>query len=284
MTHASPRDLDLVHAVDAALVRSPAVDPARIRVSARAGRVRLEGRIATHAQRLAAATVAAEVPGVAGVVNELAVDEIETDATRTADAELAEDVRDAIAASTIAVADLGVAVRQRVATLTGRVATARDRAALRRTVQDVSGVHFVDARLDVDGETATGVEELTPDASLALLAHGDFGRLAVADGPGVDIFPVNYVLHDDALYLRSAPGTKLVRIADAPDVAFEIDGRDGDELWSVVVRGRAERLDDDAEILASGVRDLAGPHPSEKLNYVRIRPRVVTGRRFRAVR
>lgn len=276
-----PRDVELVHEVMQALVHASAVDHTRVRVSAADGVVTVDGSVATHAQRLAVATVVAGVAGVTDVANRLVVDELATDATRAADDELAEAVERAIAESTVAVAGLDVAVRQRVVTVRGQVPSARDRATLRHAVQEVPGVHFVDLGVGVGDAPAPGeLEELTPIECLALLAGDDFGRLAVRVGDGVDIFPVNYVVHDDQVYFRSGPGTKLIRLTAAPEVAFEVDGRDGDRAWSVVVKGTAARLDDDEEIVASGLLAAAAAHPTEKLNYVRIDAREVTGRRF----
>lgn len=276
-----PRDVELVHEVTQALVHTSAVDHTRVRVAASDGAVTLDGSVATHAQRLAVATVVAGIAGVSRVTNRLVVDELATDATRAADDELARAVERAITASTVTVDDPAIEVRQRVVTVRGRVASVRDRAALRHALQEVPGIHFVDLAVGVgDGPAPGELEELTPAECLALLADDDFGRLAVRVADGVDIFPVNYVLHDDEVYFRSGPGTKLIRLTAAPDVAFEVDGRDGDRAWSVVVKGTAERLDDDERIVASGLITATASHPTEKLNYVRIHAREVTGRRF----
>lgn len=278
----SARDVDLVHAITREFLRSSDVDPARIRVSADAGRAVLEGRVATHAQRLAAMTIASAVPGVTEVVGSLTVDEVDTAASRATDAALVDAVGRAVLASTVRVTGLELDVRHRVATISGRVADEHDRVALRRAVQDVPGIHFVDDRIALSGEAPpAGLESLDPAECLRLLAADDFGRLAVRDGAGVDIFPVNYVLHDEKVYFRSGAGTKLLRVTEQPEVAFEIDGRDGDTVWSVVVKGTARRLDDEDEILSSGIFAAPTAHPTEKLNYVRIVPRELTGRRFR---
>ena len=127
-------------------------------------------------------------------------------------------------------------------------------------------------------------EELDPSECFRLLRRGVMGRLAVRDETGVDVFPVNYLVHENAVYFRSAPGSKLQRLTASPQVGFEVDGRRGSEVWSVVVRGVARRLDSDEEILASGISEEPTALGGEKFNYVRIRPEQITGRRFRAVR
>jgi len=112
-----------------------------------------------------------------------------------------------------------------------------------------------------------------------LLHSAGLGRLATAAKGIVDIFPVNYLVHEGSIYFRSAPGTKLVNLTAAPLVAFEVDDFDGRWHWSVVVHGRAKRLDLDSEIADAGVKDLVSWSPTEKFNYVRITPTDITGRR-----
>lgn len=129
--------------------------------------------------------------------------------------------------------------------------------------------------------TSPGVRTLTDDACWELLRGESLGRLAVVAADGVDMFPVNYLVDRGTIVFRSAPGTKLVDLADAPAVAFEVDGADDHHRWSVVVRGVARRLDADDEIEGSGVLALATLTSTPKFNYVRITPRVISGRRFR---
>ena len=105
------------------------------------------------------------------------------------------------------------------------------------------------------------------------------GRLATGAKGIVDIFPVNYLVHEHTILFRSAPGTKLVNLTAAPLVAFEADGFDGRWHWSVVIHGRARRLDNDAEIAESGVMNLVPWSSTPKYNYVRIAPTDITGRR-----
>jgi len=128
------------------------------------------------------------------------------------------------------------------------------------------------------------IEELDADACWELLAASDFGRLAVATERGVDIFPMNYLVRDRTLYLRSAPGSKLAEMMQRPTVAFEADGILRRDRWSVVVKGDAERLGFDAEITESGVLGLHSQNPSDKWNYVRITPEAISGRRFTSAR
>lgn len=128
--------------------------------------------------------------------------------------------------------------------------------------------------------SSPAVDELAPDECWRLLRSTGLGRLATAvDGvPG--IFPVNYLVHENTILFRSAPGSKLVQITNDPTVAFEVDGFDNRWHWSVIIHGTAKRLDDDRDIIGSGVLELVSWSPTKKYNYVRITPLDITGRRI----
>lgn len=128
------------------------------------------------------------------------------------------------------------------------------------------------------------VEKLAEQACWDLLAAATLGRVAMVAGEGVDIFPVNFFVRDRLIFFRSAPGSKLVELTKNPIVAFEIDGTTRDTSWSVVTKGRANRMGSDLEIEKSGVLRLHSVNPTEKWNYVQIVPETVTGRRFRTSR
>lgn len=123
------------------------------------------------------------------------------------------------------------------------------------------------------------IEVLTEEECWALLAEGGLGRLATAAKGMVDVFPINYLVHDHTILFRSGPGSKLINLTAAPLVAFEADSFDGRWHSSVVVHGRATRLDNDAEIIESGVNQLVSWSQTPKFNYVRITPTDITGRR-----
>jgi nitroimidazol reductase NimA-like FMN-containing flavoprotein (pyridoxamine 5'-phosphate oxidase superfamily) len=126
------------------------------------------------------------------------------------------------------------------------------------------------------------VEELSVATCWSLLRSETVGRLAVRTATGVDIFPINYLVSDATIFLRSAPGSKLVDIANEPEVAFEADGKRRRTRWSVVAKGTAQRMAYDADIHDSGVLELRTLTSSAKWNYVRIIPATITGRRFTA--
>ncbi|MFF2487139.1 pyridoxamine 5'-phosphate oxidase family protein [Microbacterium sp. NPDC058062] len=126
------------------------------------------------------------------------------------------------------------------------------------------------------------VERLAASACWEYLQTAELGRLAVDNADGApDIFPVNYVAHEGALYIRTARDAKLLHIAQHPMVAFEVDGAtDDDHYWSVVIRGKAQRVTRDDEIRDSGVRQLASWSPTAKFFVMKVVANTVTGRRF----
>ena len=134
------------------------------------------------------------------------------------------------------------------------------------------------------------VEILDVATCWELLERGTVGRLAVDIAGQPDIFPINYVVdkvpgRGPSFVFRTAAGTKLAGAVLGPWVAFEIDGLSPDSrvAWSVVVKGQAREVENMYELFA--VEDLplfpwmAGPKP----NFVRIEPKLVTGRRFHVV-
>jgi uncharacterized protein len=127
-----------------------------------------------------------------------------------------------------------------------------------------------------------GLEVLPFGSCLALLSAVSVGRVGfVADGE-VLVLPVNFVMDGQAVVFRTASGSKLAGAEDRSTVAFEADNYDdiSQSGWSVLVRGRAEVVEDDAEIdrlsrlgLYSWASTLDRPF------WIRIRPTSVTGRR-----
>jgi nitroimidazol reductase NimA-like FMN-containing flavoprotein (pyridoxamine 5'-phosphate oxidase superfamily) len=136
-------------------------------------------------------------------------------------------------------------------------------------------------RADPQTIAAAEVEALSAVDCWLKLEDARRGRLALSTEDGVDIFPVNYIARGERIYLCSGPGSKMFNIVRHPQVAFEIEGHDHGRMWSVVVHGRAERMNLDADIEASGVLAIHADHPGAKNNYVQITPTDITGRSFR---
>lgn len=116
--------------------------------------------------------------------------------------------------------------------------------------------------------------------SWQLLGTHTVGRLVTHVGDVVDIFPVNYVVDGESIVLRTAEGTKLTEMLIGGEVLFEVDEHTETEAWSVVLRGRARRLETEAEILAADALPLRPLVPTLKRNYVRIEVSSLSGRKF----
>ncbi len=130
------------------------------------------------------------------------------------------------------------------------------------------------------------LRELAPAECLRLLAPGGVGRVAFATTAGPAALPVNFAMDMDMVVFRTGPGTLLAAHA-GDQVGFEADHLDEAlaQGWSVLVHGRARRVDDPADLAylqqnvpvspwAGGAREL----------YVRVTPERITGRRILADR
>ncbi|WP_162599883.1 pyridoxamine 5'-phosphate oxidase family protein [Nocardioides solisilvae] len=126
------------------------------------------------------------------------------------------------------------------------------------------------------------VVELSVDECRELLRGDVVGRVAFTTPRGPRIVPVNYVVREGVLEVRTTSYSELATYAPGASVAFEVDHLDRERMrgWSVIVLGRCERvLDQSAAVFeqpGDGPRPWAGGHRSMLL---RIHAEEVTGRR-----
>ena len=129
------------------------------------------------------------------------------------------------------------------------------------------------------------VDVLTTAECRELLDRHHLGRLGFMDSVGVlpSIIPVNYLLNEDKVVLRTDAGSKLNAALRGAPVAFEVDSVDeAHEVgWSVVVRCRAEEVIDENKLGELRQTPLLAWHPGRKPHYVRINASKVSGRRIR---
>ena len=123
------------------------------------------------------------------------------------------------------------------------------------------------------------VIKLSVEECWELLESHEFGRLAYSLVDEVHIVPINYATHNGILYFRTAAGTKLFAAALKVEVAFEIDWYDEATAWSVVVRGRLRRLEEDEQGRV-GPLSVRSWIATDKPEVIELLPDVVTGRRF----
>jgi hypothetical protein len=138
-------------------------------------------------------------------------------------------------------------------------------------------------------ETAIStLTDLGRDECLRLLGASTVGRVVVVrptEGTPV-IRPVNYAFDDvsQSVVFRCIPGTKFASLMRAARAWFEIDDVDADRRsgWSVIVIGVTEVVTSPTEVRrleAIGVESWISGDDAE---WVRIRARVLSGRRVRA--
>lgn len=123
---------------------------------------------------------------------------------------------------------------------------------------------------------------LSEDESWQLLASMALGRLITCVEGHPEIFPVNFVVQRRTVLFRTAErATKLFTVVMNNQVAFEADDHNVSEGWSVIVKGRAQLLNDRAEIQEAERAQLLPWTQGVKSRYVRVSPSEISGRRFR---
>ncbi|KRF36821.1 pyridoxamine 5'-phosphate oxidase family protein [Nocardioides sp. Soil805] len=126
------------------------------------------------------------------------------------------------------------------------------------------------------------VRELSRSECETLLRRGVVGRVAVAAPSGPHIVPMNYSVIDGSVVVCTTPYSLLGTYGRDSLLAFEIDHIEHARQrgWSVVVRGRAEPVEDPDE-LSTLVRILPKAWAAGRRSlYLRIPLSEVTGRRL----
>lgn len=129
----------------------------------------------------------------------------------------------------------------------------------------------------------SGLEVLDLEECLELLAAVPIGRVAMIDAGEIAVLPVNHVVDGGTVCFRSAPGAKLDAGIMQHVITFEADDYDESTQtgWSVVVKGRADLVTDDAtleRLHASGIRPWS--NPTFRTNWITLQPTSITGRRI----
>ena len=106
--------------------------------------------------------------------------------------------------------------------------------------------------------------------------EGRHGHLGIPKEGAPLVLPVDYTVHGRDLVLRIGEG--LFERLSGQLIAFQVDGVDRDQLWSVLVRGLA--TEQDISVLSTPLPVPRVTEPGHRV--VRIRADVVTGRRLGA--
>jgi uncharacterized protein len=135
-----------------------------------------------------------------------------------------------------------------------------------------------------DGARDRSFVVVPADECRELLATRQLGRIGLVGGPFPVILPVNYSLDGDSIVIRT-DSPKITAAGDHTRVAFEVD--DVDERtrsgWSVLVQALAEEItgslrDELVERLHTA--EVTPWAPGEHGHWIRLVPKVVTGRRI----
>lgn len=129
--------------------------------------------------------------------------------------------------------------------------------------------------------TSPTIEELDSRAGWALLGEHQVGRLGVIRQGQPEIYPINYVVMQGRIRLRTVPGAKLLGVILGGRVAFEVDGIEGDTAWSVLVKGTAEEVQLSPDRTVPPTLPATLWVPGSRDSIVEITPVEITARRFR---
>jgi uncharacterized protein len=125
------------------------------------------------------------------------------------------------------------------------------------------------------------LQPISPAESIRLLASVPVGRIVFTVRALPAVRPVNFVVDDGSVIIRTGPGSKLTAAVRNAVVAFQADEIDpvGHTGWSVTVTGRVQEIRDPAE--RDRLRPLVTPWASgEKEHFLRIVPELVSGVRL----
>lgn len=133
-------------------------------------------------------------------------------------------------------------------------------------------------------ETEIALLVLSPDECRGLLAthRPRLGRLAFVDAGWPLVLPMNFVSDGDAIYFRSAPGSKLAAAVRAERVTFELDHVDAvwEEGWSLLAFGRLHAVTDPDELTRARRLPLRPWAGGDRPHYLRLDIESVSGRRI----
>ena len=126
------------------------------------------------------------------------------------------------------------------------------------------------------------LRQIPEDECLRLLGGATLGRVALSIGALPVVLPVNFILDDGDVVLRTSSGSKLDAALAEAVVAFEVDEYDPvyHAGWSVLLTGRATVITEPGELDRLRQLPLRPWAAGERDNYVRIARQTLSGRRI----
>ncbi|MGA4994474.1 pyridoxamine 5'-phosphate oxidase family protein [Nonomuraea bangladeshensis] len=129
---------------------------------------------------------------------------------------------------------------------------------------------------------SSGLQVLTDEECLRLLASTPIGRIVFTDRALPAVQPVAFCLDGDGIVIRTGVGSKLAAATRRAVVAFEVD--DYDPVlrtgWSVSVVGHADAITDPAETARLAALPLDPWVPGRLDHYIRVSLEHISGRRI----
>lgn len=129
-------------------------------------------------------------------------------------------------------------------------------------------------------------EDLSETKCWALLSTQQTGRFGFLRDGSVQIYPVNYLVHDGALYFRTRDDGDIGSLLPLSDCAFQVDQVRSEAMagWSVLANGPAEVVRDEALLTELWGRAAEEPWAGgSRTTFVEIQPSKISGRSVQAV-
>lgn len=123
---------------------------------------------------------------------------------------------------------------------------------------------------------------LEPDECMRLMATAPVGRIVFTEQALPAVQPVNFLVHEGAIVIRTNEGSKLAAAAEGAIVAFEADEIDPATHtgWNVTVVGPASVVSDPDAVAELSALPLQPWAPGVRDRFIRIEAKRVSGRRL----
>lgn len=151
--------------------------------------------------------------------------------------------------------------------------------------ENCHNVTMATPKLNIQGrnqhtQPANPVTILTDEECWQLAEKTNFARLGTVENGEVFITPLNIVASEGKIFFRTATGSKLTQLILEEKVTIEFDKAEGGQAYSVNIFGTARLLTDSEEIAKAQQLPLSPWVRTEKIEFVEITPRAMSGRRF----
>ncbi|MCO5974211.1 pyridoxamine 5'-phosphate oxidase family protein [Actinoallomurus soli] len=127
-----------------------------------------------------------------------------------------------------------------------------------------------------------GLEILTEEECRRLIDAAPLGRIVFTDRALPAIQPVNFLMANGEVIIRTSSGSKLAAAARNAVVAFEVDEFDPAIRtgWSVVIVGHSRIISEDGELSELRELPLRTWAPTAQDHFIAITPELISGRRL----